>query len=300
MGQITKLEIGVNGEFLDISDRIKYIHLGNSGFGLPNFERFTEQGPLQNSVTDLGFRLSARQLSLVLMLLGSNADPSTYFARRDELLYYFTPRTTPLVLRFTYPDGTIRQLDCHTSGGLEFDSGDKLSYAAHKIGVNLVAPDPLFYNPETVALSLGIEVSSYQFAIPWEFPWNIGSSTLDTSVNVEYAGTFESNPIITIVGPVTDLVITNETTGDKLDFTGSTISGGDTYTADLRYGFKTLKDQTGTSQLSKLTSDSDLSTFALVPRPEAPDGINTITVTGSSADSNTEIYISYTEKYIGI
>jgi hypothetical protein len=78
------------------------------------------------------------------------------------------------------------------------------------------------------------------------------------------------------VGPITSPVITNAITGDKLDFTGTTIVGGASYTIDCRYGQKTVVDSAGANQISKLTSDSDLSTFCLLPDPDAPGGANTL------------------------
>lgn len=298
MGILTKLEAIVSGEVFDLSDNVFSIHLQNDGFGIPDLERYEQTGPLQDGSTDLGFKLGNRTIQLVLNMLAKSV--TEYWSNRDTFLYIFTPRDIPIQLRFTRPDLKQRQIDCHYVGGLTFPSQDKQAYIGHRLGIQLKANDPTFYDPVSKSDSLGIEVSSNSFTIPWSFPWNVGSSTLSDTAAITYNGTYVTNPIITIYGPVTDLIITNVATGDKLDFAGHTIGSGKVYTVDTRYGYKTVTDELGNSLLSALTTDSDLSTFSLVPKPKAPNGVNTISVVGSGANSNTQIYVSYNERFIGI
>jgi phage-related protein len=99
---------------------------------------------------------------------------------------------------------------------------------------------------------------------------------------------------VIVTGAATSLKITNTTTGDKLDFTGSTIGTGTVYTIDTRYGYKTVTDGAGANQLSKLTTDSNLATFRLIP------GDNSINVTGTGLDSNSKIVLQYNTRYIGV
>jgi hypothetical protein len=86
-----------------------------------------------------------------------------------------------------------------------------------------------------------------------------------------------------------------------LDFTGVTIAGGVTYEIDLRYGRKLITDNSGVNQNAKLTEESDLATWRIVPNPEAPDGINDIRVeVAGDATLATRIRIEYYDKYPSI
>jgi len=298
MGTITKLSAFVGGTEYDLSDRVAYIHTGNDGWGMPPVERITERGPYQHGQTDLGFRLQPRQINLVLNALSTN-NAAAYFTRRQELLYIFSPRNEAIKLRLVYPLGT-REIECHTTNGLTLGSEDKQAFAGQKAAITLEAPDPTWYDPTTVSESFGIVVSSNQFTVPMSIPLNIGNSVLDHTKTINYTGTFYTYPTITIYGPVTDLVITNTTTDEKLDFTGVTIGSGKIYTIDTRYGYKTVKDETGANKIAELTNDSDLATFHLEHAPVASNGANTIAVTGTSATSATQVYFSFYNRYIGL
>ncbi len=103
----TTLQAIVGGVTYDLSDAVNYKHLANDGFGLPSQRLLTESGPLQNGVSYLGFRLEPRIITLGLFASASNE--SAYYSRRAEVLNIFKPSNTPIQLRFTKPDGDVRQ-----------------------------------------------------------------------------------------------------------------------------------------------------------------------------------------------
>ena len=105
---------------------------------------------------------------------------------------------------------------------------------------------------------------------------------------------------VRITGPITDAVITNNATSEKLDFTGTTIAAGDYYEIDCRYGYKTVVDSTGANQIADLTSDSDLVSFHIAPDPEVGGGINSITITGTSITAATTAFVSGKTRLIGV
>lgn len=301
MGLVTQLYAIVAGVETDISDAVRYIHIGNDNFGMVPLERLNEKGPLQHGDTDIGFRLQPRTIQLVLNLLADDTgnDSTDYWLAREEILNLFKPRNDPIKLKFVYPLGT-RQIDCHYVGGMTFSSQDRQANIGQRLGITLKANDPRFYDPTSVSVPFGLSYSASAFSIPLSIPLGIGASTLDQSVSVTYDGSFLEYPIIVIYGPVTNLVISNDTTDEILDFTGSTIANGDVYTIDTRYGYKTVKDASNVNQISKLTTGSDLSTFHLESDPDAPGGINTISVTGTSVSAVTAIYLQYNARYIGV
>lgn len=117
------------------------------------------------------------------------------------------------------------------------------------------------------------------------------------TASIPYLGDVDSYPVITIQGPFVSPVITNETTGDTLDFTGGTVGTSDIWVIDTRYGRKSALMGT-TSVASYLSTDSDLSTFRLVPDPIATGGTNVVTVSSTGAGTAASVTISYYNRYL--
>src|SRR3990167_10340530 len=124
-------------------------------------------------------------------------------------------------------------------------------------------------------------------------PTEVGASTIDASTPVTYAGTWRSQPsLIRITGPITEFVLTNETTSDDITAkAGVTIAAGDYYDIDCRYGVATVVDSLGANKVANLTDTSELTTFHLAPDPDAPGGINVLSLTGSGVTSVTLVQV---------
>lgn len=309
-GEYTALEVYVGGTSYNISNRTEYIHLGHDGLGMAPVRRFTQAGPLQDGETDLGFRLQPRVINLILNTLSRTR--AEYWALREELLYIFTPRTTPINLRLTYkyydpehadavqaPGETgyvkkMRQIDCYLTGGLTLPSDQKQgNFNGHKIALELTAPNPLWYDPTELTITFG------------DSPYATGP--LDDPLPVPNAGTYKTYPVIELHGPLNDFVLTNTSTGDKLDFTGYNIPDftpnptTGKVIIDCRYGYKTVLNAAGTSLLPYLSTDSDLATFCMEANPTVTDGENVLTATASN-DITTASYVIFKwfNQYTGV
>lgn len=278
---------------LDISDLVNYHVIEFDGFGMPPVRRLTQRGPLQNGDTDVGFRLDARVMRLSVLSYGRTS--AQFHTDREMLLGLLRPGTDAVKLRWTYGSGTQRQIDFHVSGGLALGSQGFIKNNFRDV-VEMRASDPTWYDPVGGSVQFAQTGGGTPFAVPVVFPANFGASNLsgNATINLSDANAWDTFPIIYAAGPVTNLVIVNTATGDKLDFTGSSIGGGVTYTIDLRYGYKTVIDSSAVNRISQLTSDSNIATFRLIP------GVNTITVTGTSISAATNIYIQYNTRYIGV
>lgn len=269
----------------------------DDGTGMAPSRRLLERGPLQDGVTDRGFRLDPRDLSLVLGIQATTM--ADLWDARDALHRLLKPRSALLSLRYDLENGQARQIDGALTKGLQASSKDRKGYTM-RLALTLSCPDPVWYDPTPVALTFGASGGATGMAVPWAIPWKLGATNIAQSRSILYAGSWLSFPTVTIVGPITSPVITNAITGDKLDFTGTTIAGGASYTIDCRYGQKTVVDSAGANQIAKLTSDSDLSTFCLLPDPDAPGGANTLSVSGTGVSSATQVYLTYSTRYVGI
>lgn len=114
------------------------------------------------------------------------------------------------------------------------------------------------------------------------------------ALTLAYAGNVPEYPVITLAGPLYNPEVTNHTTGETLDFTGSTVSGSVAYTIDLRYGYKTVTDDGQANKVSQLSDDSDLATWHLEP------GNNALTMTASGTTALSGVTINYYNRYIGL
>lgn len=282
-----------------VSDGNPFWLVEQDGLGMAELHRLNERGPLQHGDSDLGYRLDPRFVTLVVGVLAET--PGEVWDLRKQLLDCFRPGAGALILKCTLENGDVRQLDGFYYSGLTMPTSDREGAIYQKAGMVVKAPDPTLYDPsahsEVFELGGGTDV----LEVPMEVPMVVGASTIDAAKSIYYAGTAESLPfLIRITGPIDDCVITNETTGEKLDFTGAAIDPGDYYDIDLRYGYKQVVDSTGASKLAELTTDSDLATWHFAPEPEAPDGLNNIRVQGSNVDPSTRIAISFFDRYIGV
>ena len=292
------LDVIVNGIAYSLSDGTYCQHLGHDGVGMMPAHRVRQRSPMQHGATDLGFRGDPRTVSLALLVEGTSL--SNYWTRRTMLLNLFKPANDPLGLRFTLDNGDVRQLNCQYVGNMSLGSGEKMRYT-HAVGVTLSAADPSFYDPTGKSTVFALGGGSAAFEIPMAIPLNIGVSTLSQVITIDYDGSWLALPYrIRIVGPITDAVITNLVTDEKLDFTGYTIDAGDYYDIDCRYSQKTVVDNEDTNRIAELTTDSDLSTWHLEPGAGIEASPNDIQVTGESVTAATAVYVQWFDRFVGL
>lgn len=309
------LVASVAGQTYDLNtDKIKLL---DWELGLSSVSRLSQRTPTQIGDTDLGFRLEPRFVPLLFGIHGD--DVQDYRIQRGKILECFQPRIgTPVVLTFTLEGGITRAVQVYLDG--ELASTERVEFV-EKIGGLFKASDPRLYNPETKTINFNLEGaggSTSGFEIPWEIPWEIGTDSLNAVAEIEYAELSRLGapefPIITIFGPIEDPVITNETTGEVLDFSangGLALSGTPNF-AKINLSpqpfrdAKTVTDENGVSLASYLTTDSDLVSFHLAPAGEKLfddsfcDGNNVIRVTGSGVTAETVVVMTYLDRYQGV
>ena len=148
-----------------------------------------------------------------------------------------------------------------------------------------------------ITTSAQIDKNDNALGITW------GSATLSEGFVINYEGTWDAFPTISVTGPWDNFTITNGATLETLDF-GYNINSGETVVFDLAYGTKSVTNQNGTNLIGSLSTDSDLATFHLTPDAEVTtglaDGINPMTVTGTSLDENSTLILEWYTRYIGL
>lgn len=290
------LSVFSNGVEYSLDDGTYCYWLDHDGFGMLPLHRLSLRGGQQDGDFDVGFRADPRFIRLFLLFedMGING----WLEKRQALLNIFSPQRI-LQLRLTV-DSTLRQIDCKYSSDLSMPSAEAFGSYGQRLVVTLKASTPTWYDPTIHELTFQLGGGSDVFTVPTVIPTGIGTSTIFQTQQVIYGGSWSASPEIKIYGPATNLVISNLTTGDKLDFTGQTIAGGSWWLATTEFGQQSLVDQAGVSQVSKLTSDSDLATFHFASSSETPDGNNSISISASSITSATRIEIKYVERFLGV
>lgn len=275
---------------LDGTDDIWFV--GQEGWGMAPLHRLVERGPQQHGDTDRGFRLDPRVANIVLKVLGD--DHGDLYTKRNALIEMFGPGETGGSLEWAV-GSVVRRIDCHYVGDMGFASGDREGFD-QRVAVTLKAPDPTFYDPEAEAQTFNLGGGGSGFVVPMPVPHKVGASTIDAVSVVDYEGNWRAFPhLIRITGPITDCVITNETTGESLPFkTGVAIAAGDYYDIDCRFGEKTVEDSNGDNKIADLDEDNDLATWHLRP------GTNSIRVTGTDVTQSTRVAINWLTRYLGI
>lgn len=277
-------------DVLNISDLVHYAVMEVDGFGAPPVHRITERGPLQHGESDRGYRLDPRLIQIVLNLRSTGW--ASHYAIRQELLGYLSP-TALVSLRFTQPDGTIRQIDGYGDGP-SFPSKDRRSSQFQRAAVRLACPDPAWYDPTRQSVRVVGGGGGTGFNFPMPVPWTFGGVDIDIEAAIDYEGTWFEYPEIEITGPIENPRIENTDTGEVLEFGGDAIDNGESLIIDLRYGYKTIVDSAGLNRIGDLTADSDLATWHLQPAS------NTIGFSGVNTGANTSMILRWYNRYLGV
>lgn len=285
-----------HGVEYDLSDGADYLLMGIDGIGHAAVRRLSERGPMQHGETDLGYRLQPRRIALAIEARGG--DRAAWLARREELMRILRASDRALSLRLSR-GAWQRQIDCYLAGEMAMAADNLLAPLWQRVAVELVAPDPTWYDPVPTTLQFD-GGGGKGTMVPTPVPTFVGASGLDQTQAVNYAGTWETYPVVRILGPIQDAKIENTSTGEKLDFAGVTIAAGHYYEIDCRYGRTSVVDDAGTNKIADLTADSNLSTFAIRADPDVWEGWNALRVTGTNISAATLVRLTYHERYVGV
>lgn len=198
------------------------------------------------------------------------------------------------------PDGTSRDIDVFISSGPIFASPtghwDEWGFTE---ALRFIAPDPTFYNPTLQTVTWSLDPGQTELEFPITFPIEFTFTGIDQTNSVSYTGTWPSFPGIVITGPLYGFKIENTDTQEIIEL-NHVIDAGEVVTITLDYGNKTVVSSTLGNIIGTVTLDSDLATFHIAPDPQAASGTNHFHLTGTGADANTQVVLSYYTRYIGI
>lgn len=304
------------------------------GLGLAAVDRHVVRYPSVDGDIDRGHYVNPR--FILLTWVNQSKTRKLFWALRREVNGIFRPRdNSPIVLTFYFPDGFKAAANVNLTGQLD---NEQLDPKTQRVVATLKANDPRLYNPDkkTVSFALLENDEGWDIELPgatatwadntgWDVQkdtivplpggsgWNIGVSVLSVTQVIAYAQnvTFADieYPVITLLGPIQNPIITNQTTGEKIDLTnngGLSLAAGERVVIDLATTAKTIVNQDGTAVDQYLTTDSDLATFHLAYNGELLsdgsfcDGNNTLLVQGTGATTATNVLVEYYERFAGV
>lgn len=278
-------------------DGITVYLTGAVNWGLAPQHRIIQRGPFQDGDTDIDFRLDPRVVNLPIVSPASSMDEAMRV--RAKLMQIFTAGNDASQIYLTFQGDTTTQqriLDVRVSGGLTMDN-DGQDFTVRGV-VQLRAANPTWYQTYDVPVTISAQLFGTPTPYPKPYPVPYGSDTINKLTQITYDGTWPTYPVIQCIGPASNLTMV-DSLGHIIRF-DDPISAGDTYTIDLKYGAKTVIDQNGVNRFAALNIASDLVNWGLYPRPTVVDGINSISLSATGTDSNSQVLMYYDERYIGV
>jgi hypothetical protein len=287
-----------DGEELHIPDEqnrfLVYI-----GYGAPNIDYITRQSYKQHGATKIDYVLSPRDLTIQFWKKEA-CSRAEYWANRLALHDLLRPnRGGSLELILTIANGVQRAILIDPNPGAQFitPQTDDNSWSIEET-LDFVAFNPIWYNPASTVTSVARD-STQNLVFPIVFPIEFGPGGNTYTASIQYDGSWQTYPIITITGPYTSLTLINQTTGALITL-NTPIVTGESRIIDLTPGSLSVTDQDGNSVFGELGDDSNLVEFTIEPHPIAANGLNIVEADIVDASANTTFEIAYQERFFAI
>lgn len=293
--------ISPDGLTLNLHDPPTRTVLEMEGWGMSPAEISTTAGPFQHGVSPVSVRLAPRTIRAVVRHNGNCRNK--YWEIRSNLINRLRLNRSsvnlpePGQLRHIYfCDGTkyVRDMDVMLTGGAVFNETRHWDAYSVQEELQFVAHNPVLYDPTAHTTTLASWTGA--LVLPFTFPFLLGTSYASTTIN--YVGTWESYPTISITGPARDPFIYNTTTEKKIGLAYD-IVGGETVTFNLGYDQKTVSNNFGQSLNGYISANSDMSDFCIQPEPLVTSGTNVIRVYIGNYTSHTSASLTYYDRFVG-
>lgn len=168
-----------------------------------------------------------------------------------------------ITLLFTTEDLLNLQCNAKLDSEVSFKIVDEADPDMREFKFDMIADDPRLFS-QTLNTETGVEsviggVVHIENTLPIHIENTSPVHVLGRSVSVtcNNVGNFGASPIIKVTGPTNGPIVTNETTGIKIDLNGLVLAAGEYVTIDVSAAPKTILKNDGTDQSGYMTADSD-------------------------------------------
>lgn len=222
--------------------------------------------PERDGATFINSYLPSRKIIVLLALLGSSAAIQSAWRALVRKLSprLVSDRAHPFSLHITAADGVVRACD-GVFGRLEIAQTEP-TYAEATLVFQ--ASDPALYDPNEKSVSAGLGAGS-GFSFPLSMPASFAETGIDNIVMANNVGDLPAWPRIVVSGPCDNPVITNETTGKKVEIVQAQ-DAGDYITIDMDAATVVWYDASAgveTNIIENISMDSEF--WPLVPGENA-------------------------------
>jgi hypothetical protein len=213
------------------------------------------------------------------------------------LLQVFKPGNDVAQLMYAVPEvNNARVIDVSVSGGLTMDDDGK-DFNVRGV-IQLRAANPTWYDVLESTVYLNAIVFGTPTPYPKPYPVPYGAGSINNIVAITYLGSWATYPRIQCTGPATNLTIVDGV-GNIISF-DDPIPSLETWTIDLSYGKKTVTDQNGVNKFGALSINSNMVEWGLFPDPTILNGVNSVSISATSTDTNTQVILYYSARFIGV
>lgn len=266
-----------------------WLRNGRTGRFMPPVELELEAAPEGDGSWLRSVRYEHRELDLPIVIEGST--PTQLRQRLRAIWRWMDPRRGDGKLQCVAPDGIERELVCRYREGLEGTEGALQLGNVLETAVTLVAPDPFWTESTTYVSEYHLGGAPVGFLDSPFFPLKLTETTIfGDHILFTNAGDVEAWPRWIVTGPMTELILTNTTSGQSLTLT-YTLPAGEQIVIDTRPRKKTVLY--GTTSLYGAPLDPLSALWPLLP------GTNTIGIELSGATTDTRVTLTYQLRYFG-
>lgn len=257
---------------------------GATGRWMPPVQAYEEEVPERHGTLLRSIRFQARDVVVPVLLDGS--DRTDYRTTIRSLAASLNPLRGDGKLVATAEDGSVRELPCRYMDGLGFSE----DLPVHgRPSLLFRAFDPFWQDADDTTETFEYTGAAVGSWFPMEFPITLLQSQVFASPTVDNTGDVEAWPVWTIEGPMSDLTLSNETTGASLSLT-YTVAADNSIIVDTRPGMKTVELNASTNLYPYLVRSSSL--WALHP------GENEVSVEVGGATADTVVTLAYRRRWL--
>lgn len=197
----------VKGQSIELTNRMPFLLESVEGKGDVSANVQMQSAPFQDGATFIDTTLETRALELIVNIKAHSRDELNLL--RQQISSIFNPRLG--LGKLTYSNGNIeREIEVVSAGIPIFPTGEAKGKWFQRTVINLIAPNP--YWEDTIEENYKLEDFVGSFRFPFTLPTRF-STRGDSKVLANYGDV--PTPIeVEFRGPVTNPVITNESTGE--------------------------------------------------------------------------------------
>lgn len=277
------------GTVTELSDLPGVRALGDTGLDMPAVTMVEDTVPGQAGSRLRQVRIAARDAVLPFHL-----NAASDAALRDllrTLARRLDPQRGDGKLRHTAIDGSMRELTCRYSGGLEGARTNGQAGPTFRKGALLFrAHDPYWYDTAGQSQTYTTGAQPVFFSDPFFGSPKLASDTVLGTQTISNAGDVEAWPVWTLKGPASSpIVLQNDTTGQEIRL-AVTLTAAQSVVIDARPFRKTVRRDDGTNLFGSLDPTSALWSL--------PQGDSTVTISLPGATADSFVTLNYARRWL--